>query len=391
MTWLKRGSEPRPRRKDKNFYAKNAQARLNEVLPVIHDRLDNALAVNSHEVIIYKQNHIGLPCACNKFNSADMEVVKEDNPKDHDTPPVVADSLSSMSDIGVTFNEGGLFGHKNIPEGLAKVSPNTEEVEFNSIGVDTDHMPSEDELAQMDSRMRDIYEDNMMVGNSVNCGVCFRTGVVPGYTSVGWSYSILDSMNVVNSEGYYHNTAEHPVRMESEDVEGNFVEYSVLVPLFFSEVKFSVRDNTEVLKREVLYFNDGEEIKPIDYSILDKNRGKEVRLRVHSRSFTHASIAFNLGADPILANVSEETESLNYLQENTVGNLTLVLPPRVGTIQAGDIIVMPSRNYVLKVTDAPRKQTADRVKIEWLVTTRTLQRSETLCSIHTGYLLAKPN
>jgi hypothetical protein len=179
--------------------------------------------------------------------------------------------------------------------------------------------------------------------------------------------------------------------MESEDVEGNFVEYSVLVPLFFSEVKFSVRDNTEVLKREVLYFNDGVEIKPLDYSALDKNRGKEVRLRVHSRSFTHASIAFNLGADPILANVSEETESLNYLQENTVGNLTLVLPPRVGTIQAGDIIVMPSRNYVLKVTDAPRKQTADRVKIEWLVTTRTLQRSETLCSIHTGYLLAKPN
>lgn len=390
MTWLKRGVSPIDRRKDKNFYAKNAQKRLEESLPALHDRLDNALGVNSHEVIIYKQNHIGLPCSCTKFHSESMQQVKEDNPKEHDTPPVVADSLSDMADIGISFNPGGLFGNKGQPEGVARVPNNTSEVDFNDIGEVTDHIPTEDELAQMDSRMRDIYEDNMLAGNTANCGVCFRTSYVPGYTAVGWSYTILDSLNTIDSEGYYHNTADHPVRLESEDVEGNYVEYSVLVPLFFSEVMYSVRDNTDIIKREQLYVRTDAGFKPITYELLSHYRGKTVRLRVLATAYTHASIAFNQGADPILANVSEETESLNYLQENTVGNLTLVLPPRVGDLQAGDIIVMPSRNYTLKITEAPRKQTAGRVKLEWLVTTRTLQRSETLTSIHKGYLLVKP-
>lgn len=391
-SWLRKGAAGNKRRKDKNFYAENAQKRMKEILPAFHNRLDNALAVNSHEVIIFKQNTLGVPCTCTKFDSVEMEEYKEEVPQEHDTPPIVTSEHSPFSGIGVTLPKNNLFGNRTETLDISNTQSEkefelSEFAENASIGL-----PSQEELANMDAGLRSIYEDNLMSGDNVTCGVCYQTGHSPGFTAIGWMYSVLDATNFCGINYYHKDVAEHPARFEGEmDIEDRFVAFKIVVPEFFKQLVFSVRDNTELVQRSWIYALDGDnkEVR-LDYAYLDAHRGKEIRIHVKEPNFTHVQIAFDLGLDPILANVSEESETLNYDMESTVGNLTLVLPPRVGLLSAGDIIYMPKRNYTLKVTDAPRKQTVDRVKTEWLVTTRTTQPAEAIKYIHKGYTIKKP-
>jgi hypothetical protein len=78
---------------------------------------------------------------------------------------------------------------------------------------------------------------------------------------------------------------------------------------------------------------------------------------------------------------------LDYDKELTVANLTIVLPHYVGTLNPEDLIVLPSRNYVLMVTDTPKKRTSKDQTLEWVVQTRTIQRKEMFYTIHKGYKL----
>ena len=205
-------------------------------------------------------------------------------------------------------------------------------------------------------------------------------GLVPSYQPVGFTSYILTHAHVQKLDLYTLDRGAHPYRLES--IGNGFVEYTVAVPKYYRTLQYSVRDNTELLN-DGLWFNGARLTK----TVVDLHRGKTLTFQVRAPAFTHVCLMFDLGADPIMADMSEESNTLNYDQELTVSNLNLVFSQKVGMVSSQDIIYIPQRNYVLKLTDANRKRTADMKMWEWSVSTRTVQRIEPMFNIHRGFYL----
>jgi hypothetical protein len=161
------------------------------------------------------------------------------------------------------------------------------------------------------------------------------------------------------------------------------------VPRFFKDCTWSIRtyDGELLPASEIPVALEGSQEIPLSLVVLDSYRGSRVRIRSRCAAFSHLIVHFNLGARNILCSVSEETSVLDYDKELTVANLTIVLPHYVGTLNPEDLIVLPSRNYVLMVTDTPKKRTSKDQTLEWVVQTRTIQRKEMFYTIHKGYKL----
>ena len=406
MTWIKRGSARRPRKNARNFTQKSAQKRLDETLDSFHQKNENALFVNSRAAIVFKQTKIGLgrPCTCNKVEVLeeyeDAQIV-DSNDLDERTgnaspsAPILAPQASPMDGVEIRVNNDNFFGDT----GIAERADHLGDADQNgSVELD-DLLPSENKLYTMDNMDREaiegldpamqaIYEENIFSGATTNCGICFRTGFQPGFESPGHHYEVKTNYDIVDSMGYHVDVSAHPAQFQKQADDG-YVDFEVLVPLFYTECLFSIRDNEQLLERVHVYEAGADPSikKPISKAYFENYRGKHVRIRVYEKNFTHVSICFDLGMEPLHVNLSEEAQSLDFERDITSGNLTVILPARIGFLNSGDVIVIPDRNLVLKITEAPRKQLADRRLIEWSVSTRTLQTTEAMRSIHKGYKL----
>lgn len=405
MSWIKRGTARRPRKNARNFTQVAAQKRLDESLDTFHQKNENALYINSRAAIVFKQTKIGIgrPCTCNKVEILEeyddaLNVDSDDlDSNDGDlTPnaPILATQASAMDGVKISSNNDNFFGDTGIAERPTHLGDDAQD---GSMELD-DLLPSnklysmdnmdKEVIDGLDPAMQAIYEENIFSGATTNCGVCFRTGSQPGFEVPGFHYEIKTNYDIVDSLGFFVDVAAHPAQFQKQSEDG-YVDFEVLVPMFFTDCMFSVRDNTELLPRVFIYeANPDASIKKvISKEYFESYRGKHVRLRVFASNFTHISVCFDLGMEPLHVNLSEEAQSLDFERDITSGNLTVVLPARIGFLNSGDVIVIPDRNLALKITDAPRKQLADRKLIEWAVSTRTLQTTEALRSIHKGYML----
>lgn len=360
MSWITRGKSKTVFDRYKTYEHERVQKRLESILPAVDSKVEQALEVNSALVILYKQAKFGLPCSCN---------IKEYHAQDIDDESVEHDN-NRVSYRG--SNNGGMFGMASSSFSLDDIEPST-----------ANAMDHADILAG--GTGDDSYTLGLEDGQNVNCGICFRSGVVPGFQATGFQYVALTHHHIHSMEGYTIDQSTNPSSFSRVKV--GYVDFKILVPKYFKTCKYSVRDNTDVLPawpRPRIVSEDGE----VDLTLANLNtyRGKEVRIRVtgHER-FTHCVMFFDQGLPPIKGNLSEEASILSYDEELTVGSLTVVLPHRVGQINPGDIISVPFKNYVLKVSDAPKKRTAKNHQWEWVCMCRAVQRREPIYQIDKGY------
>jgi hypothetical protein len=403
MVWLKQGSPRRPRKNARNFTQEASQKRLDESLETFRRKNENALYLNSREAIIFKQTKMGLgrPCTCNKVevledytDSVGVNAYDVNSGMSNTSPsaPILAPQSSPMDGVKIQVSDDNFFGDTGLAERSIHHGDLPQNLELSDLLPTANKVYTLDQLNRssiedLDPAMQSIYEESIFSGSSINCGVCFKTGFQPGFKVPGHQYDIKTNYDIVDSSGFHVDVSSFPAQFQKQSDTG-YVDFDVFIPLFFTECVYSVRDNITILPRTRVYEArpDSKRV-PISKDYFYPFRGSTARIRVYADNFTHMSICFNLGMSPILVNLSEEGQSLDFEREATSGNITVVLPARVGYLNSGDVISIPDRSLVLKIIEAPRKQLANRSILEWSVATRTIQGSEALSSVYSGYKL----
>jgi len=366
MSWIERGKPTNRYNRHKTYETERVQQRLDSIQEVVQSKVEQALAVDSTQVVIFKKAKMGITCSCNKVENDEFD-----------------DQEGPLKGLGRSSNEvaGGV---KLGTVSKTMFGGGRQAVAFDDIddGMDA-AMDAADIMGTGTDEEFDVRGD---AGNVANCGICFRQGIVPGFAATGYIYNIVTHHHVKELSGYTldQSTSPSTFRQQRKDAHADFDQ---LIPKYFTQATYSIRENERLLPafpRPMLLLN-GVEVE-LTAANMDRFRGQHVTLRIRNvESFTHVAMIFDLGVPPVNGNISDEANVLNYEQELTVGNITVVLPARSGAIEPEDFLVLPFKNYVLKVMEAPKKRTAKNDQWEWVCTTRPIQRKEIAYNIFKGY------
>lgn len=353
----------RNNRSAKNYTHKVAQSRLSyDVLPIVQQFVDNSNRVNSAPIMYFTKNMLGRPCSCQ---------TKSHIPQDLQQDEVNQFTLRNTKNSHVKIKQHGmLFGEPNAADA---------DVE--------DLFPTKLEDREA------ISDTDFILSESFDCGVCYRTGIVPGYSLVGAqsTYITFNSGNIAETNHYTLDTVSTPERFVRTHEDG-YVLMVCSIPSLADITKFyySVRDNREILFGSILYhpnlnlpiINTSLFLSSVQKVYSDELGADEYLFyfKIREKQFTHVVIHC-LTTSELYANISEESLSLDYTMVNTLSNVTLTIPPRLPKVRSGDVIYIPKRNLTLKVSDFSRKNTVDFQDWEYTVNTRQLQPQETLISL----------
>lgn len=370
-------------RGSRNSETARVEKRIQSVIDSHRARVVNSLAVESMECIVYKRVRAGSPCTCAMVEVDYDEEVDASSvmggARQESRPDVAPTSTSGRG--GVEIGGGGVFGNTSWGGStfneMDMETPEYKSIEMGSV-IGT-------EGTYQDNMSEEMFQDHALGGNVVNCPICYREGYVPAFQPVGFNYQTLTTTNPVCYEGYRIVADEQPNVFERIDDEG-FVEFSITVPKFFTSGTWSIRnyDGELLAATWIPVIVAGNQELPFTKASLERYRGGKALIRIRAPYFSHCNIVFDLGARPLMANISSETQVLDYDKELTIANLNIVLPYNAGNLQPQDILVLPRRKLVLMVTDAPLQRNAMNKTFEWSVATRTIQRKERVFNIHNG-------
>lgn len=374
MSRISRGTPLLKRKNAKNYTQNEAQKRLNETVASFNRQTVNALFVDSVEVDYYQvQDETGYPCSCEKTES-----MPQYNQINNNVPPVVPTQKKDSSEgIRIRLKENDLFGER------------AERI-MDSMSIDVsghdDHPHSpRNLLSEIDAKNSGNvdYENGVFFGSNVQCGICYRAGFQPGYKAWGKQRHVLTHKDIENVLNYWTNTTKAPHTIcKQVDVKESFVEFKIVVPRYFSHIIYSIRNNEKTIEREYLYSDKNIQLKLSDFV---ECAGKEIVFRVRAPEFTHVVIEFDIGNQKLFVNVSTESQTLDYSLLETIGNMSVVIPPTVHEVKPNDVLVLKKRRLALKIIDKERKITSDQRRLEWMVQTRVLQATEGLKYIADGF------
>jgi len=365
MSWIKRGKNV-PFTRYKTFEGERVQKRMDSIIPAVQSKVEQALAVDATRCIIYKKAKFGLVCSCNRVDNLPGDTTGG-------LKSVGRESDIHQRNVEITPANRTMFGGGSSGAvSLDDINPAGRAM-IDAVDLATDG---------------DEFDTRWDGGNVVNCGICYRQGVQPGFAAVGYQYVVMTHHHVNKFVGYSLDPSVAPLLFRQVRKEG-YVDFDVTVPKYFKTVKYSIRENDKLYSAEyrpMAVINN--QPTELTMALLDQHRGQNIIIRVRNvETFTHCVMIFDQGVQAVRCNISEEANVLNYDQELTVGNLTVVLPASVGMIEPEDIIVLPDRNYVLKVMEAPKKRNSRQQAWEWVATTRPVQRKEIQYNIDKGFIV----
>lgn len=360
---INRGTGTIKRRHSKNYISKQADARLNEAVRPYQEQGLRALEVDSFEIKYYAFTRSTTICSCKQ-----TELIPERVNVSPDVPLTLLKQDDPISDQEITIDYSRpLFGQRG-----------------EALTLDDDTSDLDLAIDESNEYTQGKVIDSVL-SSSPDCGICYRTGYLPGYEAYGFERKLFTTRSIEDVYGYNIDVTTTPHTIECTDYSGGFVEFKFEVPKYFKDVKFSVRDNHEILS-DALYTSLGK-TDPLTFAELKNNAGKTLAFRVYADKFTHVVLEFDLGTSPILANLAQYSRTLDWTLFETLGNLNVILPMTIQNVQSNDAIFIPKRNIMLKITDVPYLRTSQDKNLDWAVTTRVLQPVETLKYITKGFNL----
>lgn len=367
---IKRGTNTIKRRNAKNFTHDTAQKRLNETLDPFRKQITNSLQVDAVEIDYYHiQRKWGAPCSCGTNHSSEPLIREAEGDKMIATIPNKHGVEGSAS---IQFQADNIFG-----EDMAQqiFEDDFEDDAILDVSGGTTISAIEPEIA----------EEGIMNGGGVNCGICYRTQHRPPFKANNKVRFLFTSFDIADSVEYMvdRTTAPHTIVSHGAQSSGH-VAFTFVVPKYFKDVVFSVRNNITYIPSVRLLRADNVPFSAADFRVY---AGREVTFYVKTPQFTHVVIEFSLDVEPIMANISAESQALDYGRLMTIGDIQVVLPPSLANVENGDILIIKKRNLALLVRDKEWKATADRQTFGWRVSTRVLQPSEPVRTISHGIKL----
>lgn len=343
---VNRGTPVIKRLHAKNFIQAEADARLREVTPTYQRQGLNALGVDSYAVLLFLKRPSTQVCTCKEIQtetalgSADLNIQRS--------------GIAESHDITIDWRRP-LFGEPN--EARIEETDGTDETDY-----EFDDSP--------------VPHANQVFESSPECGICYRTGFLPGYVQYGTVRTVLTSHDLVDQHAYNIDRALVPHAFERLHRQG-WVEFEVQVPKYFVTARFSIRNNHAIL--------DNSLITPVgvcDLAYLKASAGTKIRLRVTAENFTHVVLTFDTGTESVYANIAQMSKQTDWTMFNTIGNLNVILPMTIPEVTTGSLIVVPKFGQVLSVTDVTYLRTATTSNLDWSVNTRVCQPQEQVLRIH---------
>ncbi len=349
---LRRGLPDNHRIHAKNYIQDEADKRFKEVTRPYQQQGLNALGVDYHEVFLFLRKMSTAVCTCRE--------VQTETELGNAPPAVVRTGISEEHEITIDWRRP-LFGE----QGEARI----EERDGTGLG-DYDF----EDVAPV-PHANHVFESN------ADCGICYRTGFLPGFEQYGKRRYVLTTYDLMDQFSYNIRRDKAPHVLQRMQQNG-WVEFEITVPKYFKGVQYSVRNNVELLDNAITTASG-----VCDLAYLQMNAGKKVRLRVSAEEFTHVVLVFDLGTEIIHANIAQMSRATDWTMFSTIGNLNVILPMTIPELSNGSYIIVPRIGVALTVTDVTYLRVADGNNLDWSVNTRVAQPQEAVNRIHKGFPL----
>lgn len=352
---MRRGLPNSRRVHAKNFIQQQADARLQESVRPYQQQGLNSLGVDSHEILLYLKQHSTRVCTCKEVQTEipEMGVVLDT------AAPVFNSGTGSEHEVSIDWSTP-LFGEPN-------------EATF-----EEEHLDDADSYALDDAPAPHM---NQLIEQSPECGICYRNGFVPGLVQFGQTRFVLTTHDLLDQNSYTIDRQTAPHTFNRLHVNG-WVEFELPIPKYFKRVTYSIRNNLQILSDKP--FNG---VVPLTLDDLKQNAGRSMFIRVNSQEFTHVVFTFDLGSDPVRANIAQLSKVTDWTQFEALGNVNVVLPTTIRELSTGSCILVPKHNLAMRVTDVQYLRTAGGANIDWSCTARISQPQEGFRNIAKGFLL----
>lgn len=321
-----------------NFIQNEARNRLVEIINPAQEKLSNALNVDRYLTILYVHKISNLLCTCQESQIP--------LPTDKTIPHHIS-KHTELNEIVIDSRES-LFGDKN----AFTHDDESNEYEFNS---------------------------NNSVYDSPDCGICYRMKFLPGFDLFGYQRSLFTTHDIVDSLSAYIDSTEKPNKINIETIEG-FCEFVLDIPKYFKEVKFSIRNNHEIINANLYTISN--DILSLDY--LASNCGKQIVFRCKESQFTHIDISFKISND-LYTNIAQFSKALDYTMLETLSNISVIFDTKIPELTAESFLLLPKKNIMLKISDVNFLREHSNKNMNWETTCRVLQPQERPKNIFKGF------
>lgn len=354
----KRGTPSISRTHGHNYIRSEAKERLAESVRPQQDRGLNALAVDAFEVLLFLKKPSARICTCRKSEAL---------PEEHGM-----DSFTEIDDVMSTQADGSVLVTMDWHRPL--FGDHDEVYEEDQAGLD------DFELVEEEDGTKSLFNT---IESSPDCGICYRSGYVPGYELYGQQRHVFVPEDLVDHNSITVDRAEHPNEVVRLAANG-YAEFEIAVPRYFKSLTYSVRHGYEILN-EKLFSTTGAALTLQDFK---SAAGRVLIFRVAAERYTHAVITFDLGTEPVFANIAQMANVTDWTNFSNIGNLNVILPMTIPELPVGSFIIVKENGFGLRITDVQylKPTVGPAVKnIDWSCNTRVMQPQEPPKAAHKGY------
>lgn len=350
----------------RNFTHQQAKQRFQEAIPAIQETGLNALQVDSYEVLLFRRVYSTEVCTCRQSN---LVTRSEDESFSGTVQEPSFGSLREQQDELVINWGASAFGeqfdHTVEPDEMPNLSTNDDGYDFDD----------EQGISGLEGPAVNALDETPA------CGICYRHGFIPGYEQYGQQRTLFTTNDVVGISGYTINRSAAPHIFEKV-VDDGTVSFELSVPKYFKSVSFSIRNNFEVLDDKLLFSGNF-----LSLAALKANAGKTIVVECDAEEFTHIHVVFDVGAEPILANIAMLSKMTDWQQFEAIGTLNVVTHTDLNDFPVGSLFIIPKKGMGLRTTDVPILRPASGQSLDWSVNTRYMQPQEALKYIHKGFFI----
>lgn len=386
-----------------------AQQRLDHVAAQANKQQEEALRVDGSRIQHWAKSERGSFCTCQNLKKDDFAPFSSV----HTNEKVTAE-LNSNDDLKPTFIvRGGRLQNKPNPkfEGSTDITQNKDLRKPDVRNVNTVNPTLEDlELPSGESELNDLLalldqgDDSafMFGGEGSQCGICFGTGYVEGYTLTNGQRFILEASGAhcpnLDAGGFTLDKSKLPNVFVSELNKNNYVVWTnVELPTYFRKCRnLVVRNNTRPCESAVIEGRIGAApFAELTTDVLNGLNGQATKMDIRVRcrnsrveglcEFTHVEFTYQY-SDWFLAQIPPRTPAQVPNSGRQIVNTEMVLSSKIPNLKTGDVIYEDKYDQLYKVNDVTDFVTQKGTVMGWNgVNMRMLQRYEALSLLRLAY------